>query len=134
MNLRTFLLDLLERSATTYLEALLGFLLVANVLDVDALTVAAIAALPALFSALKAGALAYLKIRPARSFAVDLLERTVATYVVSFLGLASTNPGDVATYRLAFAAAAPAALAVLKAGLASRVGNPDSASLAPITA
>lgn len=129
MNYRRFLLDLAERAATTYVEALLGFVLLASVLDVSALKAAAIAALPALFSVVKAAVYEFLKVRPRRSFAMDLLERTVGTYVVTFLGLVAVNPGEVATYRLAVVAALPAALAVVKGALAGRVGSPTNASL-----
>lgn len=129
MNLPRFVIDLLERAATTYLEALIGFLLLASTLDVSALGAAALAALPALFSVLKAGIYEFLRVRPRRSFLAGLVERTIATYLVTFLGLVAVNPGDVATYRLAVVAALPAALAVLKGALGSRLGNPSDASV-----
>lgn len=129
MNYRRFFLDLAERAATTYVEALLGFVLLAPVLDVSILTAALVAGLPALFSVLKAGVYEFLEVRPRRSFAMDLLERTVGTYVVTFLGLVIVNPGEIATYKVAIVSALPAALAVVKGALASRVASPTNASL-----
>lgn len=134
MNYRRFFLDLLERAGTTYVEALLGFVLLAPVLDVSVLTAALVAGLPALFSVLKAGIYEFLEVRPRRSFAMDLLERTIGTYLVTFLGLVVVNPGEVATYSLALVAALPAALAVVKGALASRVASPTNASLVELPA
>lgn len=134
MNYRRFFLDLLERAGTTYVEALLGFVLLAPVLDVSVLTAALVAGLPALFSVVKAGIYEFLEVRPRRSFAMDLLERTIGTYLVTFLGLVATNPGEVSTYELALVAALPAALAVVKGALASRVASPTNASLVELPA
>ncbi|HEX8344740.1 MAG TPA: hypothetical protein VF657_08350 [Actinoplanes sp.] len=78
---------------------------------------------------------------PTRSvFAIDLIERALATYVQAFLGLVIAAGADVpfefsiSSARAAALAALPAALAVLKAGIAKMVHDPDSASLAPIAA
>ena len=70
-----------------------------------------------------------------KDFFIDLLERTVATYVETFLGLLIASglgtPADrMALLEKAAIAAIPAALAVAKAGLAKFKGNPNSASLA----
>jgi choline-glycine betaine transporter len=51
---RTFLLDAAERVFWTYVQALLGLLLVSGVTSLDALQSAAIAAIPAALAALKA--------------------------------------------------------------------------------
>ncbi|MFI6443836.1 holin [Kitasatospora sp. NPDC050543] len=65
---------------------------------------------------------------------VDLAERTVATYVVAFLGLLLADGVDltsVGTLRAAVVAALPAALTVIKGGISSFVGAPNSAALLP---
>lgn len=129
---RTFLRDLAERTLATYAEALVSFLILAPVLDADRVLLALVAALPAGFSAAKALLLEWLGKTPApRSFGVALLERIVATWAVTFLGLVAANPGDVATYRLAAVSALTAALAVVKGVLAALVGSPDTPSLDP---
>lgn len=72
-----------------------------------------------------------------RRFIVDLVERTASTYVETFLGLLLASGLDIAApvtrmaiIEKAAVAAVPAALTVLKAGLAKLRGNGDSASLA----
>ena len=51
---RTFLADAAERVFWTYVQALLGLLLVSGVTTLDALQSAAVAAIPAALAALKA--------------------------------------------------------------------------------
>lgn len=51
---RTFLLDAAERVFWTYVQALLGLLLVSGVTSLSAVQTAAVAAIPAALSALKA--------------------------------------------------------------------------------
>lgn len=70
-------------------------------------------------------------------FIVDLIERTGATYIETFIGLLIASGLDVsgpvtrmAIVEKAAVAAVPSALAVVKAGLAKLRGNGDSASLA----
>lgn len=53
--MKIFLVDLAERAVATYIETLIGLLLLANVLDVSALKVAAVSALPAALAVLKGG-------------------------------------------------------------------------------
>ena len=70
-----------------------------------------------------------------KDFLIDLLERSMATYVETFLGLLIASglgtPADrMALLEKAAIAAIPAALAVAKAGLAKFKGDPNSASLA----
>lgn len=70
-----------------------------------------------------------------KNFIVDLIERTIATYAETFLGLLIASglgtPADrMALLEKAAIAAIPAALAVAKAGLAKFKGDPNSASLA----
>lgn len=65
-------------------------------------------------------------------FARDVIERVVFTYLESFVGLllASQTPGfNIGAVQAAAVSALPAALATLKALFASKVGNPESASL-----
>lgn len=66
------------------------------------------------------------------SYLRDLAERTLATYVQAFVGLLVAGWSgalDLGTLRAAAVAAIPAALAVVKGGLARLVGDPQSASL-----
>lgn len=68
------------------------------------------------------------------TYAKDLIERTVSTYAVTFLGIVIAAWGNAASAdvlsiaQTAALAAIPAALTVLKSGLAKFVGNSDSAS------
>lgn len=50
---KTFLADLAERAIATYIQTLLGLLIVSGVTDVTAVTSAAIAAIPAALSVIK---------------------------------------------------------------------------------
>lgn len=72
-----------------------------------------------------------------KRYIVDLVERTVATYLETFIGLLIASGLDVAApltrmavVEKAAVAALPAALAVVKSGLARLRGNGDSASMA----
>lgn len=65
---------------------------------------------------------------------LDTLERTLATYAQTFIGLLIASPMlnlDLSTVRALAVAALPAALAVVKAALASRVHALSPASLMP---
>ena len=58
----------------------------------------------------------------------DALERVLATYVQAFIGLLITSGvTDVSAVQAAALAAIPAALSALKAVIAKRFGDPDSA-------
>lgn len=120
-----------EKAISTYVQAFASILLLGNVLDASTAQAAAIAAIPALLSAL----LAALPAVPADlPFYVNLLLRTIRTYVVSVTGFLIAVPVFRLDYSIlvaASAAALPAALAVIKAGLASKVGSPETAALLP---
>lgn len=65
-------------------------------------------------------------------FLRDATERIIATYLQAFIGLvaaAGATGFDVSTLRAAAIAAAPAALAAVKALFAKAAGDPDTASL-----
>ncbi|MFJ6616688.1 holin [Kitasatospora sp. NPDC091335] len=67
-----------------------------------------------------------------RKLIIDLVERTVATYAVAFLGLLLADGFDltsISALKAAGVAALPAALTVLKSAVASFVGDPNSAAL-----
>ena len=71
-----------------------------------------------------------------RKYLTDLAERTVATYIETLAGLLIVgwaDFGDVADFldfgTSAAIAAVPAALAVIKAGMARQRGDRDTASL-----
>lgn len=124
-------LILLEKVIATYIQAFVTVLIVSDNLDVSAAEAAAIAAIPAALTVIANG----LPGVPAGlPFWVDLVYRTIRTYVVSFIGLLVAAPVfslDLTTAEAAAIGAIPAALAVIKAGVASKVGDDDSASLLP---
>lgn len=71
-----------------------------------------------------------------RTYVVDLVERTTATYLQVFLGLLIADWTDFAAMSdfldlgtSAAVAAVPAALAVLKGGLARATGDRNSAAM-----
>ncbi|MEU1284895.1 holin [Kitasatospora sp. NPDC005856] len=67
-----------------------------------------------------------------RKLILDLVERTVATYAVAFLGLLLADNFDltsVGALRAAAVAALPAALTVVKGTVSTFVGDPNSAAL-----
>lgn len=67
-----------------------------------------------------------------KKFLKDLAERAAATYVESFVGLLLVSWGtdiNLDVFTSAAIAAVPAALAVLKSGLATLKGDSDSAGL-----
>jgi hypothetical protein len=67
-------------------------------------------------------------------YLLDLAERTGATYLVTFLGLLTTNGfdlTDLSAVKAALVAAVPAALTVVKGSLAAFVGEPLTAALLP---
>lgn len=133
MITRTFLADLAERAAATYLEGLIGFLIVADSLDLSAVGVAALAALPAVLSMIKNTLLELTgNGGPAPTFWVDVAERTGVAYVVSFLGILLASPAlTIGTAKAAVVAALPAGLAVLKGVAARFIGRTDSAAVLP---
>ena len=75
-----------------------------------------------------------------RRYLIDLAERTLATYAVTLLGLlilsgfGTEQITDLSFWAKAGTAAVPAALTVLKSGLARFVGSPDTAALLPAEA
>ncbi|MFJ3793911.1 holin [Kitasatospora sp. NPDC090091] len=65
-------------------------------------------------------------------YLLDLAERTLATYVVTLLGLLTASGfdlTDLGAMRAAAIAAIPAALSLVKGALATLVGDPNSAAL-----
>lgn len=69
-----------------------------------------------------------------KQFLLDLVERTIATYVQAVLGLLladSTQLVHIGTVRVAAVAALPAALAVVKGALAGSIGTSGTASVLP---
>ena len=67
-----------------------------------------------------------------KKFLIDTAERAVATYVEVVIGLLIVaGPLDLDKIEVSLVAAIPAALAVVKAALASRVGSKGTAALLP---
>ncbi|MEU0181765.1 holin [Streptomyces sp. NPDC006207] len=67
-------------------------------------------------------------------FVLDVVERTLGTYAVAFLGLLLANGfdlTDLSAVKAAAVAAVPAALTVLKGVIGSLVGDSSSAAWLP---
>lgn len=126
-------INLLERVLATYFEALLGLLLASGPLDLSAAQAAAIAAVPAALAVLSANVTA-LTIPGGLPFYVDMAARAAKTAIQTFLGFLIAAPVfglDRSLLTAAAAAVLPAVLAVVKAALATRVGDHRSAALRP---
>lgn len=126
-------IDLAERVLATYLEALIGLLLVSGPLNLAAAQVAAIATIPAAL-AVVSNSVTALAIPVGLPFTVDLAARAAKTAVQTFLGYLLAAPVfglERSLLTAALAAVVPAVLAVVKAALATRVGDPTSAALLP---
>ncbi len=122
---------LAEKVLWTYVQAFIMVLVVGDVLNTSTLQAAAIAAIPA---AITTAINALPAVPTGLPFYVDLTLRVIRTYVAAFLGLLVALPTFELSYSVGVAAAAgaiPAALAVLKGGLAAKVGNRSSAALLP---
>lgn len=133
MLTRAFLADLAERAAAQYLESFVGFLLVADRLDLSGVGVAALAAIPFALSLVK-NVLLELSGRggSAPNLYLDVLERAAVAYVVSLLGIVLAAPAlSIGVVSAAGVAALPAGLAVLKGALAALIGRKGSASALP---
>ncbi|MFE4519343.1 holin [Kitasatospora sp. NPDC056783] len=66
-----------------------------------------------------------------RKLIIDLVERTVATYAVAFLGLLLADKFDLTSFtaiKAAAVASLPAALTVVKGAVSTLVGDPKSAA------
>lgn len=125
------LIVLVEKVIATYLQSFVAFLLVGETIDASIAESAAVAAIPAALTVVANG---LPTVPPDLPFWVDLVLRTVRTYVVTFVGLIVADPVfslDISVAAAAATGAIPAALALLKAGLASKVGYDDTAALLP---
>lgn len=133
MLTKTFLADLLERATAQYLESFLGFLLMAQTLDVSVVGAAALGAIPAALSLVKNLLLELSgSSGPAPSLWLDVLERAGVAYVVSLIALLLAAPVlTVGALQAAAVAAVPAALAVLKGFAAGFLGRRGSAAALP---
>jgi hypothetical protein len=125
----------LERTFWTYVQALIGLLIVRaatdGIFDISTVRLASIAAIPAAASFLSSALPTTLVIR---NVWIDLIYRVARTYAVTFLGfLVAIVPFHLSYSVLAAAgaAAAPAALAVIKGFIASRFGDPNTAATLP---
>lgn len=124
------LIALFEKVVWTYLQA---FLTVWTLGPLDASTgqAAAIASIPAALTVVMNS----LPAAPADlPFGADVIWRTGRTYVAGFLGFLVAVPVFRLDYSIAVAASAaamPAALAVAKGLIASKIGSSDSAATLP---
>lgn len=123
------LINLAERTGMTYLEAFITLLLAAGSLNWSIVQVAGVAAIPAGLTVVAVGVP---QVGEGLPFAIDLVLRSVRTFVVTFLGFLIAMPVfsfDWTAWKAAAIAAVPAALAVAKGLLASTVGNKTAALL-----
>lgn len=125
-----WLADLAERAGWTAVQTFLAILAVSDALDVPTVQLAATAALAALFAVVKFAVSDWLRngTRHANWW-VDMAERTGATFLEVFLAAVIVSPGELATYQSAYTAAVAAAIVVVKAAVATRVGKPSASTL-----
>lgn len=124
-------LALLEKAALTFLQVFVTALLAGGSIDVSTAQAAIIGGIAAAITVIANGIPA---ITPTLPFWLDLLLRTVRTYVAAFVAFLLALPVldlSYSTLAAASAAALPAVLAVVKGAVASRIGEPDSAALLP---
>lgn len=123
--------NLVEKVVLTFVEAFVAFLLMGGLLDVDAAQAAAMAGIAAALTAFANS----LPVVPAgQPFYVDLLFRTIRTYLATFIGILVSVPVfslDTGALQAAAIGALPAALTVVKGLVARKVGDPDTAALLP---
>ncbi|MGW1993370.1 hypothetical protein [Embleya sp. NPDC001921] len=133
------LAGLAERAGWTFLQVFLGGLITANSLDLSVAQAAALAAVPAGLSVLLNAVRGWSDnraldqtLRTGTAWFVDLLQRTAATYALAAGGAwMLSGRYDLSTVQVALYGAIPAALAVIKAAVARRVGDPGSAATLP---
>lgn len=126
-----YLIALIEKTAATYVQAFASALLLGSVIDISTAQAAALAAIPAALTVVANG---LPTIQAGLPFYVDLVLRTARTYVVSFIGFLVALPVftlDYGVLQAASAAALPAALAVVKGALATKVGDGSTAAALP---
>jgi hypothetical protein len=124
---------LVEKVISTYVQSVIGLIILDlnDTLSTSTPTALAIAALPAAITVLTASLPVVSERLP---FYVALLGNTARTFVQGFLGFLLAQQVftlDVSIGQAAAFAALPAALAVLKAGIATRVGDPNTPNLLP---
>ena len=127
----SYFVHLLEKVLATYVEAFVALLLVGTAIDVSTAQAASIAAIPAGLTVVANG----LPLVPVGlPFYVELLFRTLRTFVAAFLGLLVAVPVfelELGILAAAATGAIPATLAVLKGALSTRIGNEDSPAALP---
>lgn len=123
-------LALLEKAGLTFLQVFVTALLAGGSIDVSTAQAAIIGGIAAAVTVIANGIPATVQL----SFWLDLVLRTVRTYVAAFVAYLLALPVldlSYSTLAAASAAALPAVLAVVKGAVASRIGEPDSAALLP---
>jgi len=125
------IVSLLEKVIATFVQAFVAGLIVGPAIDISTAQAAALAAIPAGLTVVANG----LPLVPVGlPFYVDLLLRTIRTFASSFLGFLIALPVfslDYGVLQAAVAASIPAVLTVVKSGLASKVGDHETAALLP---
>ncbi len=130
MNLAPFYVAV-EKILSTYIQTFVTLLIPATELTSGTAEAAAVAAVPAALTALAA---LLPQVSAGLPFYVDLVFRTGRTYVVTVIGLLVAAPTfslDPSLGKAALVGAIPAALAVVKAGLAKNIGQNGTAALLP---
>jgi hypothetical protein len=124
-----YLLSLIEKAATTYLEALLTVLLATTTWDVSFVQASAIAAIPAFLTVIANG---LPQVSAGLPFWPDLTFRALRTFATSAIGFLVAGPVfrlDVKLLEAAVTAGVVAALAVVKGLLARNLGKPTPSLL-----
>lgn len=124
---------LLEKAASTYVQVLIGLMLMGGTLDVKFSTELAVAALPAGFTVIANGVGGFTLVTT--NWLLDTVFRVVKTFVATFLGLLVAPLVfnlSINSARLAAVGAIAAVLAVIKAAIAAHVGSTDTAALLPV--
>lgn len=122
---------LIDKVVSTYVQVFIGLLLVGDAINASTAQMAAMAAIPAALTVVANGLPVTITGLP---FWIDLIYRVARTYVVGFIGLLVAVPVfhlDYAILQAAATGAIPAALAVIKGAIASRVGEQGTPALIP---
>jgi hypothetical protein len=124
---------LLEKAVSTYVQVLIGLMLLGGTMDVKFSTELAVAALPAAFTVIANGVAGFSL--TTTNWFLDTFFRVVKTFVATFLGLLVAPLVfnlSVNSARLAAVGAIAATLAVIKAAIAAHVGSANTAALLPV--
>jgi len=132
-DLRKQLLDILERSAFTAIQALAAVYLAKGVLSISGVEVAVLTAVATVLTAVRTLISQHTgNTRKPKNWIEDLSSRTAFTFaatLVASLITAASTPLDMSALKSSLVAALAASLAVVKASVARGVDGQNSASI-----